>query len=287
MTAPRNPDRLIRAFLAEGQDELPDQVYDAVRDRIEQTNQRVVIGPWRTPFMNKFVAIGLGAAAVVVALFIGAQLVGQPAVVGPPTEAPSPTQASAATPEPTPRAFPRAGVLTAGRHSMTREGVSFSIEVPEAGWTSNGDFLISRGVTAGEFIFWGNTPDGVYTDPCGHEQGPVIGPSAAELAAAVAAIPGTELVSGPTEVTVGGRPAQHVAIRIPEDVGCAAGEAGFQLWYDEETGGRYPTRLGDTIQTWIIDVDGALVWIDCETVANASARVEQEIQDIVNSIQFE
>ena len=58
MTAPRNPDRLIRAFLAEGQDELPDQVYDAVRDRIEQTNQRVVIGPWRTPFVNNFLRIG-------------------------------------------------------------------------------------------------------------------------------------------------------------------------------------------------------------------------------------
>jgi len=285
MTAPRNPDRLIRAFLAEGQDELPDQVYDAVRDRIEQTNQRVVIGPWRTPFMNKFVAIGLGAAAVVVALFIGAQLVGQPTVVGPPTETLSPTETPAATPEPTTRAFPRAGPLTGGRYSMTREGISFSIEVPATGWISNGEFLISKGVPGGEFIFWGDTPDGAYADPCAAAQGPVIGPSAAELAAAVAAIPGTELVSGPTEVTVGGRPAQYVEIRVPEDPGCAAEE--FMLWYDEQTGGRWPTGLGDTIRTWIIEADGALVWIDCETVGDASAATEQEIQQMIDSIQFE
>jgi hypothetical protein len=237
--------------------------------------------------MNKFVAIGLGAAAVVVALFIGAQLVGQPTVVGPPTETPSPIEAPAATPEPTPRAFPGAGTLPGGRYSMTREGISFSIEVPATGWTSNGEFLIYKGVTLGEFIFWPGTPDGVYADPCAHEQGPVIGPSAAELAAAVAAIPGTELVSGPTEVTVGGRPAQYVEISVPEDVGCRAGEGGFLLWYDEEIGGRWPSRLGDTIRTWIIEADGALVWIDCETVGDVSAATEQAIQQMIDSIQFE
>ena len=33
MTAPRDPDRLIRAFLDEGPTELPDRAYDAVRSR--------------------------------------------------------------------------------------------------------------------------------------------------------------------------------------------------------------------------------------------------------------
>lgn len=133
MTAPRNPDRLIRAFLAEGQDELPDQVYDAVRDRIEQTNQRVVIGPWRTPFMNKFVAIGLGAAAVVVALLIGAQRVGQPTVVGPPTEAPSPTSAPSVAPSGAvqPAGF---GLLDAGTYSVTAVEPPFTFTVPD-GWS--------------------------------------------------------------------------------------------------------------------------------------------------------
>ena len=47
MTAPRDPDRLIRAFIDEGMTELPDRAYDAVRSHIDQTHQRVVIGPWR------------------------------------------------------------------------------------------------------------------------------------------------------------------------------------------------------------------------------------------------
>ena len=80
MTAPRDPDRLIHAFLMEGQTELADQVYDAVRANIEQKRQRVVIGPWRMPdIMNKLVPIGLGAAAVVAVLVVGTQLVGSPA----------------------------------------------------------------------------------------------------------------------------------------------------------------------------------------------------------------
>ena len=98
MNAQPDPDRLIRSFLMEGAEQLDDQIYDAVRAEIDQRRQRVVIGPWRMPDMNKFVFLGLGAAAVVVALVIGAQLLGPPAPGGvggapsaEPTAAPSPT----------------------------------------------------------------------------------------------------------------------------------------------------------------------------------------------------
>ena len=74
MTAPRDPDRLIHAFLAKASSELADPVYDAVRAEIEQKRQRAVIGPWRTPNMSKLVPIGLGAAAVVAVLFVGSQI---------------------------------------------------------------------------------------------------------------------------------------------------------------------------------------------------------------------
>ena len=78
MTAHNDLDRQLNDFLQDGPNELPYQSFDAVRDRTEQTGQRVVIGPWRIPEMNKIVTIGLGAAAVVVALFVGAQLFGSP-----------------------------------------------------------------------------------------------------------------------------------------------------------------------------------------------------------------
>jgi hypothetical protein len=55
MTAPRDPDRMIHAFLREGADRLQDQVYDVVRAEIDRKRQRVVIGPWRMPTLNKLV----------------------------------------------------------------------------------------------------------------------------------------------------------------------------------------------------------------------------------------
>jgi hypothetical protein len=82
MTAPRDPNRLIDAFLREGQTELPDHVYDEVRTEIEHTGQRTVFGPWRNPFVNRFIAVAAVAAVVALAAVIGLQL-GRPLVGGP------------------------------------------------------------------------------------------------------------------------------------------------------------------------------------------------------------
>ena len=109
MTAPRDPDRLIHDFVLEGADQLQDQVYDAVRAEIDQKRQRVVIGPWRVPDMNKLVPIGLGATAVVVALVVGTRLLAAPAPGGvgaAPSVQPSPS------PSPTPSASPKASPAT-------------------------------------------------------------------------------------------------------------------------------------------------------------------------------
>ena len=95
MTSDHDLDRQLDAFLRRGPSDLPAASFDAVRDRIDQTGQRVVMGPWRiADTMNKFVSLGLGAAAVVVALVIGAQLLGPAAsggVGGAPSAAPAPT----------------------------------------------------------------------------------------------------------------------------------------------------------------------------------------------------
>ena len=104
MTAPHDLDRQLQAFLTDGPTELPDPSFDAVRDRIEATRQRVVIGPWRFPEMNKLVPIGLGAAALVVALVIGTRLLGPPAPAGP-------GGAPSASPSPTPSPIPIGGIV--------------------------------------------------------------------------------------------------------------------------------------------------------------------------------
>jgi hypothetical protein len=100
MTAPHDLDRQLDAFLRDGPVDLPDPSFDAVRDRIDQTRQRVVIGPWRTPDMNKLVTFGLGAAAVIAVAVAGSQLLGPgPGSVGSPAS-PTPEPSVAASPVP-------------------------------------------------------------------------------------------------------------------------------------------------------------------------------------------
>jgi hypothetical protein len=136
------------------------------------------------------------------------------------------------------------------------------------------------------FIVGGEPPTGVFADPCASVPAPPIGPSAADLAAAVATVPGTDLVSGPSDVTVGGYAATHVVLTVREDVGCDA--MSFYLWYAPTEGlARYATELGSTIMVWIIDVNGTLVWIDGETNKGAGPEPGQAIQQIVDSIRFD
>lgn len=82
MTTSRDPDRLIRAFLAEGDETLQDRVYDVVRAEIEQKPQRAGSGPWRIFTMSRFMAIGAAAVAVLVVVVIGTQLFGSPTNFG-------------------------------------------------------------------------------------------------------------------------------------------------------------------------------------------------------------
>lgn len=139
MNARRDPDRLIHAFLMDGQTELADQVYDAVRSGIERRRQRVFIGPWRTPVMNKLVPIGLGVAAVVGVLFLGSQFIGTPnGGIGGPSGAPTATAQPTATLDPTvtpavptptgPSAPPLTETFTSTQHGI-------SLSYPE-GWTA-------------------------------------------------------------------------------------------------------------------------------------------------------
>ena len=129
MTASRDPDRLIHAFLHEGLDELPDPVYDVVRDRIEQTRQRALFGPWRTSDMNRYLKIGLAAAAVVVVAVVGINLLPGSPAPGPGGE-PSATPEPTATPEPSTSPAASAPPLT---ESFTSTVHGISVSYPE-GW---------------------------------------------------------------------------------------------------------------------------------------------------------
>jgi hypothetical protein len=138
MTTSRDPDRLIRAFLAEGDETLHDQVYDAVRAHIEDTPQRAGSGAWRMPPMNKILGFGLAAAAVVAAVIIGAQLIGSPTNVG---------EGGDATPTRRPTSLPP-GAVTLASGSFTvplgEFGEAVDIEAVRTGDDVSGTMEISN-----------------------------------------------------------------------------------------------------------------------------------------------
>lgn len=258
--------------------------------------------------MNTYAKLALAAVAVVAVAVIGFSLRSQGGGVGgggttvlpSPSPAPTPTANPTGSPGSTAKAaFPPAGAMEVGTNAFSQNGVSFSLDVSQPGWVSSGIAVEPDGVnlTKGPnlskdgawVLFW--SVDGVYADPCGHKPAPKVSPSAADLAAAVASLPGTKLVSAPTDVTVGGHPAKTVAITIPKDIGCAPEQ--FNLWYDSSPCGdanpcyRWASAIGETNRVWIVEVDGTYVWIEAETYQGAGPEISQEIQSMIDSIKFE
>ena len=101
--------------------------------------------------MNKLVPIGLGTAAVVAILVVGAQQFG-PASGGagaaPPSATPSPTAAPTPTPEPSaaaPSASASAGLPVGSSHVLIDQGgVRGTVTVPAPGWSGDGGVLIKN-----------------------------------------------------------------------------------------------------------------------------------------------
>lgn len=298
----RDAIRIVRLWLEEGVTAIPDHVLDAVLDQLPVTPQRRPSWPaWRTPTVNRIVGFGLAAAAVLVALVIGAQLVGSPNVIGPPAETVSPSAAA------TPAAgddLPAAGPLEPGtryRLAVDDDALTLTLAVPATGWTTDGDFPItghagSREETGVWFYTSASGPahttPAVFADPCTHEGAIEFEDSLAGEAEAWASVPGTEAVGGPTDVIVDGRVAKSVVVVVPEDVGCTNSD--FWLLYDPACGAilnctTYASWLGETLRIWIVDLgDGKRLTLRFEVrYPDASPDIEGEIQQIVDSIQFE
>jgi hypothetical protein len=191
-------------------------------------------------------------------------------------------------------------------HTLSRivEGVAFSFRVrtwegwapgpikhvPDGSGLRTGRLLTSKSIMgpqgAEAVVFWTSFPSGDRADPCANLLSRPVGPSAADLAGAVATAPGTELVKGPSDVTVGGYPAKHVVLTVREDLGCDPGF--FFHWHAECWGPCWmETNVGGTIRVWIIDVDETRLFIEAETTMQADSALKHEIQQIVRSIRFD
>ena len=237
--------------------------------------------------MNTYAKLAIPAAAVVVVALVAINLLPRDGGTGGPdrTATPAPTVA----PTTAVAIFPPAGELAIGSHRMSLEGLWFTFNVPTSGWVSNGSFGLDKvtgSVDYASLIFWNDVPLGVFSDPCATTRGPSLQPSLAALADAAASVPGTNVVSGPTDVTVDGHPAKQVVIDLPDELDCPA--ASFSLWYGSTPGlVRVATAPGSTISVWVIDVDGTTIWIEGETYRDGGRAPGQEVDAIVDSIQFE
>jgi hypothetical protein len=258
---------------------------------------------WRVQPM--FSATKYVAAGAIVALFGGFLLMAAPGdqrTAGVPAAPSGQAGAAAVSASPTPSALTVGGVPVS--FVLPREapgGVGWMTSGPRVQGLTEGLYVSADtyGSEAAEaMILWTSFPDSLPAYPC--LLAPSAGASAADLADAVATAPGTKLVSGPADVTVGGQAAKHVVVMVAPDaflegvsggtrmrtVGC---DPGYFFGWESHAQGAFwqETVPGDTIGVWIVEVDGTLLFIEAETHTEAGPAVAQEIDDIIDSVRFE
>jgi len=307
MTASRDPDRLIRTFILEGEDELHDQVYDAVRAAIEHKQQRVVIGPWRMPIMNKILGYGLAAAAVVAVVLIGAQLLGSPGggLGGEPsvepTVEPTPTvEPSVAEPTSSADAFLPEGPFLVQDEGASADAPRITVTISAPGWTSLPDFggltkgPITDGPSQAAVLLWAwpvGTGFDVYGDPCLWKSTTPDTPATTvdEIAAALAA-QGSRDASDPVDVTVGGHTGKKITLHVPNDAVFGDCDGGSFASYGV-AGNPDPNRThqgpGQVDEIWILNVNTAIAIIHVMYGPETPAELIEEMRTIVESATFE
>lgn len=309
MTAGTPFERLVEDWLAEaGSASIPQGLHGQVVDAARRTSQRRptptlesarrVLGPAR-------LAIDLAAVVVLAVAALNAMALWSPSGGGAAIPSASVEPSALSRPSPTPRPRPSDGPADdpevhpdsadyrLGQHFLTVDGTTFSFTIDAPYWEPWEGFSISKSITgpqgAEAVIFWSAFPDGEKASSCLGLNRP-IGDSPLAIAEALATEPGTELVSPPTQTTVGGRPAVYAAVTVREPVGC---DPGFVYSWKAKTGGALwvGTEPGDTIQAWIVEVDGQRLFIGALTSGTTPPAVMPEltaqIDAIVASITFE
>ena len=306
MTRTPATERLIRAYLDEGLNELPDRVYEVVRSDIDRTRQRVVIGPWRTPDMNSYAKLAMAAAAVVVVAIVGYNLLPSSSGVGVAPASPSPSVFASPSPSTSGATGGRPsdavpdGSLPPGTYtSYAVNGTDINVRftVP-AGWKWKEGWILTP--TAPDppdgvaMAFW--TGDmRVYTDPCRWRLSvpdPSTGPTAHDLVDALAAQP-TRNASAPIERKAAGLggpdawPGWSIDLSVPSDIDfskCNDGE--FRSW-GQDRKARYHQGPGQRDTVWAIDVEsGVRVVVDVAFFPGTPEKLMTEVDAILRSMVF-
>jgi hypothetical protein len=290
MTARRNHDDLIRAFLAEGQTDLPDQAFDAIRRDIHQTRQRVVIGPWREPDMAIFTRVAIAAVAVVT---FGLAWVN----VGPGQPGPGgqPLPSQTASPTPSPLGLPVGDLelpLEPGATYITTDPflVRVTFTAPD-GWVGRlgAQYLAFTNPTGRDAPAYGvvfSIIDKVAADPCHFDQGfkDVPGSSVDALVTALTDVPGLD-ASNPSDVRVDGYAGKQLTLTAPASFeGCTLSPDGYVV--EQLLGTNHPFIAGQRSRLWILDVDGQRLVIDLPEAPDQTAQERADAQAVFDSIRI-
>jgi hypothetical protein len=299
----RDVNRAIRSWLHADRHEDSSRIAGAVLDLAETTPQRRTTW-WparRTPTMNKFVTIGLGAAAVVVlALLLGTQLLGSGGGTGAGDE-PSPTPTVEPTPEPTPSPSTEAGVpegpflLVTGQND---DGETIhpplTVTIPAPGWEGNvegGGILLKRwGAPNGAGMIVFSQPEYiVYGDPCRWETTRETVDTVDEFVAVLSSQASRD-ASEPVDITLGGYSGKAITLHVPDDLDVSQCDQGTFGTWDCGDAGESPCGFvggpGEISTEYILDVDGVIMAWHTGYGPEASADLVAEVEAIVQSASF-
>lgn len=254
---------------------------------------------------NNIVRFGLAAAAAVVIVVVGIQLLGGPNV-GPPGPSPSASSAEPSA-EPTPSEPVPSASSDAGFVLWNAPGEVAITVTLAAGWSGDqGGGILEKGPAgadppdgAGMIVFEGDL--WVYGDPCKWSTTTPDAPATTvdELVAALSAQASRD-ASAPVDVTVGGYAGKSISLHVPADLAFDANrdftdcdQGKFGSWAavagagPDPTPSRYHQGPGQIDDLVILDVNGVVVVFDTAYYAATPAEVVDEIRAIVESATFE
>lgn len=286
MTADRDTTRIVRSWLRADEHESADRVLEAVLASLDTTPQRRPLWPSRRfAQMNTITRIAIAAAAVIVIAVAGYSLLPRGGGVGGPA-----TPAPSATPRPTYPALSGQPSLS-GRYTI---GSGFksrvTVQVP-AGWSADADWVVrspkGNGAPDGMAIRF-YTVVNLFKNPRSINDGvlnPPVGPTAADLAAAIVGDPAWAATQA-ADVTIDGRPAKHLQFTVPASSGLGA-DGQFDMFGVAGNADIYGFALGQTFDLYIVDVGAERVVIDALHYPGTSASDLAAQQAVIDSIQLD
>jgi hypothetical protein len=294
MTADRDTARIVRSWLRTDEHESAEGILADALAIVATTPQRRSLGPARRiADVNTVAKFAISVAAVLAVVMAGVAITSpatffRPGIVLP---SPSPTPLATSSPTPTPIVTPdangdiwRTGIYGPGMHEAKFGGIPFSFLIPSNGWSSYAwTGMIEKGAFPQANYAWigfnwgGKSVNDV--DPCNKKSSGKSYPTIEDIAQAYTTIPGTDAV-GPTDDTLGGRPAKLVILTLHDDIPCLPNMFTFD---DALT---WPNARTSEVSFWFTEVDGKRFSLHVDRTA-PNPRLQQEIQLIIDSIVFE